>query len=63
MKQQQERGREQTNILEIYQHMTSARRSIAGAENIVEEYFVSLSGRGMYGWYCGGGRIAIVDSL
>ena len=41
VKEQQQRGREQTNILEIYQHMTSARRAIAGAENIVEEYFVS----------------------
>ena len=41
VREQQRTGREQTNILEIYQHMTSVRRAIQGAENILEEYLVS----------------------
>ncbi|XP_019853287.1 PREDICTED: uncharacterized protein LOC105313082 isoform X2 [Amphimedon queenslandica] len=41
VREQQRTGREQTNILEIYQHMTSVRRAIQGAENILEEYLNS----------------------
>jgi hypothetical protein len=41
IKEQQRRGREQTNILEVYQHMTSVRRAIQGAENILEGYLNS----------------------
>ena len=42
IKDQQRKGQEQTNILEVYQHMTSARRALQGAESILDDYLVWL---------------------